>query len=87
MTWVYIYGLKRIHIIAVWHNVCVLFRSRKSYGNKYLKLLRLINWLCQEGEFEDKRLIIVVIIHFWFLFESITSNTFMINDFIELKKG
>ena len=39
---IYIYCLERIHTMAVRQNVCVLLRPRKSYGNKYLKLLRLI---------------------------------------------
>lgn len=42
MTWIYIYCLESIHIIAVWQNVCILLRPRKSYGNKNLKLFRLI---------------------------------------------
>ena len=48
MTWIYIYCLERIHIMTIGQNVCALLRPRKSYGNKYLKLLRLI--IPKEGD-------------------------------------
>lgn len=40
--WIYIFIALKGSTLWLSDKMCVLFRPRKSYGNKYLKLLRLI---------------------------------------------